>query len=302
MVQDWREGPSATRTAFVLLQALRPLHWTKNALIFVPFLEGHHTHLFPSVGRAVLTFVAFCLCASSAYVINDILDLECDRRHPTKSRRPLAAGRLSPRAGVRLAAGTAFAGLGIGALLPASVYGVLLAYCFSSLAYSIWFRRVEILDVMVLAGFFTLRLLAGALASGEPTSSWFFAMAVFMFLSLGLVKRTNELRVLRRSGVECLRRAYRTADLEPLVLLGLVCGMIAVALFVVFVGSVDARLIYAHPERLWFLVPVAIYWVARLWLLAYRGRVDEDPVVFALKDRTSYVMGMLAVGIALAAL
>ena len=192
--------------------------------------------------------------------------------------------------------------------LPAPFAGALAAYAAVTVAYSLRLKRVPVLDVLVLAGLYTLRILAGTLATGVPTSSWLFTLAIFLFLSLALVKRTSELRRLAdplpdplpAREREVRGRGYTSADLETLSMLGVASGLLAVLVLALYLSSADVVRLYAHQERLWLLCPLALYWVSRLWLLARRGVVNEDPVVFALSDRASHLVGLGAALVVLA--
>jgi len=301
-------APRAPRGAMAnWARLLRPHQWSKNLLLLVPPLGAHR--LDPGVLRpALLAMVAFSLAASSAYVVNDLLDLESDRAHPVKSRRPLAAGAISPAAALAVAAAALAAAFALALTLPAPFAGAVAAYAAITVAYSLRLKRVPVLDVLVLASLYTLRILAGTLATGVPTSSWLFTLAIFLFLSLALVKRTSELRriagtlpgTLRAGGRELGGRGYTTADLETLSMLGVASGLLAVLVLALYLASADVTRLYAHHERLWLLCPLALYWVSRLWLLARRGVVDEDPVLFALTDRASHLVGLGAVLVVLA--
>ncbi|RKH36393.1 UbiA family prenyltransferase [Corallococcus praedator] len=280
----------------VWIRALRVHQWAKNALVFVPLLAAHKATQGGMAPRAVLAFVAFSLCASSVYVINDLLDLSSDRRHPTKSRRPFASGDLPVRAGVVLAPVL----LGLAAVvalgtLPLSFAALLGVYSVLTLAYSLRLKQVVMLDVLVLAGLYTVRIFGGALAVGVPTSSWLLMFSTFLFLSLALLKRLSEVRRLRQSNeVSAHGRGYLAQDYELLASLGTAAGQVSVLVLALYITSKEVTALYGHPERLWLLCPVMLYWVGRIWVLAHRGLVNEDPLIFALRDRVSYVVGVVA--------
>ena len=327
--------PDATATPLhrvpaVWARLLRVHQWSKNLLLLVPPLGAHR--LSPDVlGPAVVGVTAFSLAASSAYVVNDLLDLEADRAHPLKSRRPLAAGEISPAAALTVAAAALLTAFGLALTAGPAFLGALCIYWVTTIAYSLRLKRVAVLDVLVLASLYTLRILAGTLATGVPTSSWLFTLAIFLFLSLALVKRTSELRRMvadplpsplpsreremtglglstpapRNSGetgesLVVRGRGYSTGDLEILSMLGVASGLVAVLVLALYVASGDVTRLYAHHERLWLLCPLALYWVSRIWLLARRGLVDEDPVLFALRDRPSWIVGALAAAVVVA--
>jgi 4-hydroxybenzoate polyprenyltransferase/phosphoserine phosphatase len=285
------------------VKALRMHQWAKNSLVFVPVLAGHKVLEMELLLQAALGFVAFSLCASSVYVLNDLLDLDSDRRHPDKRRRPFASGALPVRAGAVLAPVLLVAGFALALLvLPLPFSALLATYYATTLAYSLYLKQVMVLDVLVLAGLYTVRLFAGSLATGVPTSSWLFTFSMFLFLSLALVKRLSEVRRLRQSSEEAAPgRGYLASDYEQLASLGVSAGYISVLVLAFYITSEDVRGLYAHPERLWLLCPVMLYWVSRVWLLAHRGLVNEDPLVFALRDKVSYAVGVVAVLVLLAA-
>jgi 4-hydroxybenzoate polyprenyltransferase len=278
------------------VKALRVHQWAKNALIFVPLLAAHRAAEPAVTLKAVLGFVAFSLCASSVYVLNDLLDLESDRRHPTKKKRPFAACDLPVSTGVVLAPLLLLAGAAVSFLfLPLAFAGLLGAYYVLTLAYSLRLKQVVMLDVLVLAGLYTVRIFGGALAVGVPTSSWLLMFSTFLFLSLALVKRLSEVRRLRLSNESSAHgRGYLAQDYEQLASLGAAAGQVSVLVLALYITSKEVTALYAHPERLWLLCPVMLYWVGRVWVLAHRGLVNEDPLVFALRDRVSYWVAFIA--------
>lgn len=277
----------------VWVKALRVHQWAKNALVFVPVLAAHKA-LEPALFlEAVLGFVAFSLCASSVYVLNDLLDLESDRRHPTKSRRPFAACALPVSTGAVLAPLLLLAGAAVCLLLPPAFSALLATYYALTLAYSLRLKQVVMLDVLVLAGLYTVRIFGGSLAVGVPTSSWLMMFSMFLFLSLALVKRLSEVRRLRQSNEAAAHgRGYLAQDYEQLASLGAAAGQVSVLVLALYITSKEVTALYSHHERLWLLCPIMLYWVGRIWLLAHRGLVNEDPLVFALRDRVSYVVGL----------
>ena len=285
-----------------LLKALRVHQWAKNALVFVPLLAAHKALQWPLLLQALLGFIAFSLCASSVYVLNDLLDLDADRRHPIKRRRPFAAGELSVLAGLWLAPVLLGVGAAVALPLPREFLSLLGTYYLVTLGYSLYLKQVVMLDVLVLAGLYTVRIFGGSLAVGVPTSSWLFTFSMFLFLSLALVKRLSEVRRLRLANEsEAPGRGYVAGDYEQLATLGVSSGYLSVLVLALYITSKEVTVLYSHPERLWLLCPEMMYWVGRVWLLAHRGEVNEDPLVFALKDKVSYAVGLIAAGVLLAA-
>ncbi|HYO51714.1 UbiA family prenyltransferase [Archangium sp.] len=296
-----RTGPSKPLPR-TLLKALRVHQWAKNVLVFVPLLAAHKVLHWPLLLQAVLGFISFSLCASSVYVLNDLLDLDSDRKHPTKRRRPFAAGDLAVRAGLWMAPLLLGAGAAVALLLPREFLALLGTYYAVTLGYSLYLKQVVMLDVLVLAGLYTVRIFGGSLAVGVPTSSWLFTFSMFLFLSLALVKRLSEVRRLRQANESAAPgRGYVAGDYEQLAILGVSSGYLSVLVLALYITSKEVTALYLHPERLWLLCPVMLYWVGRVWLLAHRGQVNEDPLVFALKDKVSYMVGLIAMGVLLAA-
>lgn len=284
------------------LRALRAHQWAKNLLVFLPLLTAHLALEGETVGRALLAFVAFCLCASSVYLSNDLMDLDADRQHPRKRQRPFAAGELPLVAGFVLAPALLLGAFALALLLPGRFVLVLAVYYLLTVAYSLRLKRVEMLDVIVLAALYTARLLAGAAAIAVPASFWLLAFAMFLFLSLALIKRHTELATLRDLGrVTAAGRGYRTDDLPMLAVLGGASGYLAVLVLALYINSRESERLYRQPELLWLLCPLLLYWLNRAWLLTHRGRMPDDPVVFAVRDPVSLGVLLLAVAIILGA-
>lgn len=285
----------------VALRLVRAHQWAKNLLLLVPVLAAHRFHEPRLAGLSLLAMAAFCLCASSAYLINDLLDLAADRLHPAKRLRPLASGEVSPRAGVTISAVLLASGLLLSLPLPREFTAVLLGYWTLTLAYSLWLKRAIALDVVVLGGLYSFRILAGSVATGVPTSSWLLTLSMFFFLSLALVKRAAELRRMRSTAaapeLSAPGRGYGPEDLESVSAMGMASGLVSVLVLALYLSSADVTLLYPHHQRLWLICPLALYWIARVWLLAQRGQIDEDPLIFALRDRSSYAVGALALAV-----
>ena len=284
----------------VFFRTLRVHQWSKNVLLLVPLLLAHKFTDTARLVSAILAFAAFSLAASGVYILNDLLDLESDRQHPTKRSRPLAAGLLS----IPIALSTAVLAIASSALiavafLPILFVGVLLIYQTTTMAYSFALKRIAILDVIVLAGLYTIRVLAGAVATDVPVSPWFLAFSTFLFLSLAFVKRYGELRLAGNRGADAgflEARGYQPGDLDLLRSVGASSGYVAVAVFALYISSGDVHLLYARPAALWLIGPLILYWITRVWFLAHRGKMHDDPVVFALTDTPSYVLaGLIAI-------
>ncbi|HET6882316.1 MAG TPA: UbiA family prenyltransferase [Pirellulales bacterium] len=271
------------------VSALRPHQWSKNLLLLLPLFLAHQWYDWGKLALGLMAVAAFSAAASAIYIVNDLLDIESDRRHPTKCRRPFAAGELSIPAGLALAAcaaATAFL-LAIACLTP-SFTAWLGIYLLTTTAYSVSLKKRVVIDVIVLAGLYTLRISAGAAAVTVPVSPWLLAFAMFFFLSLALGKRYIELRRMGGATESVLPgRGYCADDAQLLEQIGPTSGYLAVLVFCLYIDSGAVTRFYHHVELLWLVCPLLLYWITRFWLLARRRQVHYDPVAFALKDRTS---------------
>jgi len=229
-------------------------------------------------------------------VLNDLLDLNEDRNHPTKKLRPFAAGRLSVKSGLLvfpLLLGAAFGGSWL--LLPTQFTSVLAIYYFTTLAYSFFIKRVVIADVVTLAALYTIRIIAGTMACYLSLTFWLLAFSMFMFLSLALVKRYAELHAVRARGgdVKAAGRGYFATDLEMISSLGAASGYLSVMVLALYIQEQAITRLYTHPQFIWLACPLLLFWVSRTWMLTHRGQMHDDPVVFAVKDPVSLLTGAL---------
>jgi 4-hydroxybenzoate polyprenyltransferase len=291
-----------SRLPFALAKALRLHQWAKNLLVFLPFLLAHSFHA-ASVLNAVVAFFCFSLTASATYIFNDLLDLEQDRAHLNKRNRAFAAGDLSVTAGVAISLLLATAALIAAAYLPRTFLAYLLLYLVTTLTYSFALKRIVLVDVVILSSLYTLRMLAGAAATRTLISPWLAAFSVFLFLSLAMVKRFSELQNLRARGVNPSNgRGYLLSDTEQLRSFGTSSAYASIVIFALYINGHDVVALYHHANRMWLITPLMILWISRVWLLASRGLLDEDPVVFALTDRMSLLLGLGVLLIAYSAL
>jgi 4-hydroxybenzoate polyprenyltransferase/phosphoserine phosphatase len=289
-----RTFPSQARAGPALIRALRPHQWAKNMLILVPLLAAHQLTVPGSLIKGLLGVAAFCLCASSVYVVNDLLDLTADRVHPRKCKRPFAAGDLSIITGLILAAALLGSAVLIAAVLPPRFVLVFATYYLITVAYSLILKGRVIVDAMTLAGLYTLRVIAGAAAVSVPLSFWLLLFSVFLFLSLAFVKRYAELDTLRRQQrLKAVGRGYIVADLPVLQSLGSSAGYLSVLVLALYINSPDIQSLYHHPKVIWMLCVLMLYWVSRVWMKAQRGEMHDDPVVFAMKDKISLSVAVL---------
>ncbi|WP_347986878.1 UbiA family prenyltransferase [Methylomonas sp. AM2-LC] len=277
------------------IKALRPHQWAKNVLIFIPLAAAHKLTNNGAIEQALLAFLAFGLCASSVYLLNDMLDLEVDRQHPRKCKRPFASGNLSLIAGFFLVPLLLIAALLIASQLPVRFCEVLGAYYTLTLAYSFGLKRIVLIDTITLAGLYTARIIAGATAIAVPLSFWLLLFSVFLFFSLALVKRYAELDAMQRQGkLKAAGRGYHIEDLPILHSLGTASGNLCVLVLALYINSPEVQSLYHHPQAIWMLCVLLLYWISRVWLKAHRGKMHDDPVVFAMKDRISLAVGALA--------
>lgn len=276
-----------------ILRALRPLQWAKNTLVFVALIAGHHFQ--PHVIIATLVaFACFSMAASSAYLINDLLDLSADREHPRKRERPFASGEIPLNHGIIWAAALGGGSFALSLALPLRFSEILLLYVATALTYSFLFKRKLILDVVVLGGLYTLRVLGGlTLVTLDPTP-WLLMFSLFWFSSLAIVKRCSELTAKRSAEKEIWLpgRSYQIDDLHVLFPLGAAAGYGSVFVFALYVSSPEVRALYTHPSGLWLVCPLLIYWISRIFLLANRNELHDDPVVFAFTDQISLLTGL----------
>ena len=285
------------------LKAMRPHQWVKNSLVFVPMGLAHRWGNAETLGRSFFAFVVFCLCASAIYLINDLLDLTSDRMHPSKKHRPMASGHLP------IAFGAAFSMFLLGSSLVASFFVggrfflVILGYVALTSLYSVVLKRLVLVDVVILGLLYTVRLVAGSEATGIALSFWLSLFSLFFFSSLALVKRCAELDHYKKtSTIDESGRGYRIQDLPLLRSLGVACGIGSVLILGLYIETIGRQGLYSHPKAIWGLCVLLMYWIARVWLLTHRGQMAGDPVVFALKDKTSrwvLVFGLLAFWMAL---
>jgi 4-hydroxybenzoate polyprenyltransferase len=276
-------------------KSLRLHQWLKNLLIFVPLLAAHKLSDLGLVLTTLLGFLAFGLCASSVYLLNDLLDLEDDRHHPTKRKRPLASGALPLTWGIGL-----FPVLLVGAFaltvlfLPWRFAAVLVGYYALTLAYSMYLKRQVMIDVVVLAMLYTIRIVAGTAAIGGHLTFWLLAFSMFIFLSLALVKRYAELHSMQVRGLVKTRgRGYVASDLSLISSLGTASGYLSVLVLALYIQDGHTAKLYRHAQFIWLACPLLLYWVSRTWIIAHRGLMHDDPIVFAARDRVSLAVVVL---------
>lgn len=288
---------------FEYIRALRLHHWLKNFLVFAPVAAAHQITDVDLVTRAAIAFLAFGLCASSVYLLNDLMDLAADRHHPRKRDRPLAAGTLRLPAALVGIPGLLVASLTVSLALPPIFMAVLAVYYLLNIAYSLRLKYVVILDVLVLAVLYTLRIIAGSAAVGIWPSPWLLAFSMFLFFSLALVKRYAELMAMGAvEGPSAKARAYQIDDAELLAALGGGAGYVAVLVLALYINSETSRALYSRQELLWLVCVLLLYWISHLWLMAHRKRMHDDPLVFAVHNPVSRTLIVLMALVLMAAI
>lgn len=275
-------------------KALRVHQWLKNLLVFVPMVLAHQIGEARAWINAAWAFLSFSLCASSVYLLNDLLDLADDRLHPRKRLRPLASGQISIVHGLVLIPLLLLGAFIIAYEWLSPLFLVILAiYYLLTLSYSLLFKAVVLLDTLVLAGLYTLRIIGGTVATHVGASFWLLSFSIFLFFSLALVKRYSELLALRQRGqLTAHGRGYHVEDLTMLLAFGIASGFMAVLVSALYINSEQVKLLYRHPSFLWLVSPILLYWISRIWLITHRGGMHDDPVVFTVKDKGSWAVAV----------
>ena len=291
-------------TLRAMLRAMRPQQWIKNLLLFTPLMMAHQLTNLPKLQSAILAVFAFCMCASAIYIVNDMLDAEADRRHSTKRHRPFASGQLPIAAGPPLALMLLVIGLAVAVVwLPPSFQLILVSYIVLTTLYSFWLKSKVMIDVVVLAVLYTLRVLAGGMAAEVEVSEWMMSFSMFIFTSLAFAKRYSELRQLSKSNEDVsIGRGYQATDLQMLGSVGPASGYLSVLVLALYLSSEQVTALYEQPLWLWPLCPLMLYWIGRLWIAAGRGDLPDDPVAFTVTDRRSWIVAVCAGVVLLVAL
>jgi len=280
------------------LRVLRAHQWVKNILLFIPLLAAHVLITLELTQHMLLAFLSFSLCASAVYITNDLLDLESDRQHPRKYKRPFASGKIPIWNGLVLAPILLLSSITIGVLVSQEFTVCLLIYFGLTCAYSFFLKRVALLDCMVLAILYTLRIVAGAIAAEVPLSFWLLSFSVFLFLSLAFIKRYAELYSSEKiDGEKINGRGYMTSDQSLIQQMGVSSGFAASLLLALYLNSENVARLYHKPEIIWASIPLILLWLSRMWLKAHRGLMHDDPILFAIKDKASLLIGVLFVGV-----
>ena len=283
------------------VKAARLHQWLKNLLLFMPLLAAHQERDLNRIWHLIAGFFAFSLLASSVYLINDLIDIESDRKHPRKKYRPFASGALSTNSGWRMAPALMLLGLGLGSAIGRNFFFWLVVYFSITLAYSLFLKRLVIVDGITLATLYFLRIVAGASASKTSLSFYLATFSIFLFLSLAFVKRYAELRLASKMDSDSdFGRGYLVEDAPIVQVLGVASGYAAVVILALYLNTDYVHMLYAHPQFVWGLVPVLLYWISWVWLKAHRGEMNDDPLLFAVRNRESQVAGLIFLAILIA--
>lgn len=278
----------------VVLRALRVHQWMKNILVFAPLVLAHQIFNARGWMMAGAAALSFSLCASGVYLLNDLLDLEADRRHPRKKKRPCASGAFPISQALALAPILFVSAFAIALAVQPEFSVVLGIYLILTSAYSYRLKALALVDIILLAILYTIRIVGGGIATGIHLSQWLLGLSMFIFFSLACVKRFSELLVLQqRKEHRTWGRGYAVSDMEQVASFGTASGYIAVLVLALYVSGKEVVSLYANPTVIWMACPLLLYWISRIWLLARRGLVHDDPLVFALQDKVTYAVAAI---------
>ena len=269
-------------------KALRMHQWVKNLLLFIPLITAHKIFTFYLLNEVLFAFISFSLVASAGYIFNDIYDIQEDRVHPLKNKRPFASGELSIKQGILIILCLLLISFGISFSLVNLFKYILITYLVLSMSYTVWIKKYVLLDVVILAIFYNIRIIAGGIAVNIPISSWLLNFSMFFFMSLAFIKRYGELIHLKNSNMILSNRGYLLKDASIIKIIGLSNGYISILVLIFYIYSDHVTKLYQQPILLWLVIPVIMYWLSRLWLLTHRGKITYDPIIFMLKDSVSY--------------
>jgi 4-hydroxybenzoate polyprenyltransferase/phosphoserine phosphatase len=286
--------PAMKVTVLHYLKVIRLHQWLKNLLVFIPLLAAHQISNFEALSTLLVAFISFSFCASAVYIANDLLDLESDRQHPRKRLRPFASGVVPVHIGFVLAPTLALLSLIIALWVGYAFTAWVVFYFAVTTSYTLWLKKLVLVDCLTLAGLYTLRIIAGAAAVSVALSFWLLAFSVFIFLSLAFVKRFAELQTLAEAGnTTALGRGYMVLDQSLIQTFGVTAGYAAVLVLALYLHSDSVLTLYSKPELIWLAVPLMLFWVSWIWMKAHRGQMNDDPIVFAIKDKASLSVAAL---------
>lgn len=280
------------------IKGLRLHQWLKNLLVFLPLVGAHRWSDIGALSQVFLAFVAFGFSASAVYLLNDLLDVDSDRLHPRKRNRPFAAGIISAPLGLAVLLALLVAGLSLATTLGSAFLSWMIGYLVLTTGYSFKLKQFPLIDCLALAGLYTIRIVAGGAAISQSISFWLLAFSLFLFLSLAFIKRYSELIIMIKAGAGSAHgRGYIASDQQLLQSIGLASGFSSALVMALYLNSADVRALYSHPQLLWLTMPILLFWVCWVWLKASRDEMHDDPVVFAVRDPTSLIAGMLFIAV-----
>ena len=274
----------------ILFRELRLHQWVKNLLVFAPVITSHQINI-STISNALLGFLAFCVAASSVYILNDILDINDDRKDPVKKKRPIASGELSIPYAIKIMIGLVILVCCIAFFIPTNAVYILVFYYSITTSYSLKLKSVPILDIYILSVLYSVRVVMGQSMTNITISAWLIVFCMFFFLSLACLKRVSELYQVQKSNQSLAkRRGYEVGDLAVLAPTGICCALISVLVIGLYINSDQVKELYQHPEYIWFTVFILLFWKIRLWFLGMRGLINQDPVIFVIKDKMTYIV------------
>lgn len=278
-----------------IIKAIRIYQWAKNLLLFLPVLMAHQIDDLQIFLKVAWAFLAFSLCASAVYILNDILDIESDKKHPTKKHRPFAAGKLTVKTGKFLIIVLLILSIVIAFVLQhTSFLVVLFIYLLLTSLYTLFLKQIMLLDVIILGGLYTIRVVAGSVASAVEVSSWLLVFSMFFFLSLAFMKRYADLILMKKNKRESIAgRRYSIEDLDLVQKSGIISGFVSILVLALYINSPHVVELYKTPILIWFTLPILLYWLMRMWMVTNRGEMTDDPIIFAVKDKISYLSILL---------
>ncbi|MGI6681309.1 MAG: UbiA family prenyltransferase [Bdellovibrionota bacterium] len=273
------------------LSMIRTYQWVKNLLIFIPLILSHKFLNIDLVLKAIVAFFSFSFLASSVYIINDIFDINADRMHPSKKHRAIASGDIPISLGLKTVIFLIPFSIVISLSLGKEFLLILTLYFITTTLYSIFFKKIVLVDILILSLLYTVRILAGGVALNIALSPWLAMFSLFMFFSLACAKRYAELYAVKNNlQHKIMGRGYQASDLEQIQIFGSSSGYIAVLIFALYIQSDVSVRLYKTPSFLWGLCPLMLYWISRVWLISHRGQMEQDPIIFAMKDKASYII------------
>jgi 4-hydroxybenzoate polyprenyltransferase len=285
-----------------VIRSLRPLDWSKNILVFAPLALGHRLNDVARLASGAIAFISFCCAASGTYLINDCFDVTADRLHPTKRNRAVASGQIAPRVALGGGIVLSILGLAVAATVSWPFAGAVAVYEAVTLLYSAALKRRPIIDVLALSSFYTIRVMAGGIATRVEVSEWLIALCAFLFVSLAMLKRYSDLQFLASAGEDPAGRGWKVTDAEWLGAFGIAAGTMSILVFALYLTSPQVTRFYHSPRLLWFVCPFLLYWIMHMWLLAHRGRVKDDPIIVAITEPASWIVAIAIIAIAFAAI